>query len=302
MSARTERDKMLDGEPYLASDPDLVAARAGVRRLLAAFNATGPDDGAERSRLLVAILGSVGEGAHVEPPFRCDYGRNIQLGSLVYVNFNAIILDCARVTIGDRVQFGPSVQLLTAHHPIDPRERAAGPELASPIAIGDDVWLGGGVIVCPGVSIGAGTTIGAGASSRATSRRGWSPTGTPAGSRGGSDEGGDLRRNSSNTPIESGGRPMPSETTYSHAEAHLAALCDEAESTREAIIIHRRGAADVAPISADEVRSLQETAHLMRSPANARRHLDAIERARSVDLPTGSVEALRREFDIEPSR
>lgn len=159
---KSEREKMLDGEPYIASDRDLAADRAAVRRRLALFNATGPDDLAERSRLLVAIVGTVGDDTHIEPPFRCDYGRNITLGSFVYMNFGCIILDCARVTIGDRVKFGPSIQLLAAHHPIDPCERAAGPELASPITIGDDVWLGGGVIVCPGVTIGAGTTIGAG--------------------------------------------------------------------------------------------------------------------------------------------
>ena len=91
---------------------------------------------------------------------------------------------------------------------------------------------------------------------------------------------------------------MPAETTYSHARAHFAALCKEAVSTREPIVIHRRGAEDVVLIAADELRGLMETAHLLRSPKNARRLLKALARARSENPPTETVNALRRELDI----
>lgn len=162
MPSKSERQKMLDGELYLASDPALVAERVEARRRVARYNATGPDDLVERARILGELLGEVGEGCTIEPPFRCDYGANIRLGASVYLNFGCIVLDCAPVTIGSRVKFGPSVQLIAATHPIDPVVRAAGPELAGPITIGDDAWLGAGVIVLPGVTIGAASVIGAG--------------------------------------------------------------------------------------------------------------------------------------------
>lgn len=160
--SRSERAKMLRGELYLASDPALFAARVRARRLCAAFNASDPDDLAGRMALLVELLGRVGPEAAIEPPFYCDYGSQITLGAGVFVNFGTVFLDPAAITIGDQVQIGPGVQLLTADHPRDAAERAAGPELARPISIGSRAWLGGGAIVCPGVSIGAGTIVGAG--------------------------------------------------------------------------------------------------------------------------------------------
>jgi maltose O-acetyltransferase len=162
MGQRTEREKMLGGELYLASDPELLELRRRARALLAAYNRTTQDEPAEREKLLRGLLGRCGSGVWVEPPFFCDYGVHTSLGDGVYVNFNCVFLDCAAIEVGDNVQFGPAVQLYTAHHPLPAAERVAGPELASPITIGKNCWLGGGAIVCPGVSIGANTTIGAG--------------------------------------------------------------------------------------------------------------------------------------------
>ena len=157
-----EREKMLRGELYLAGDPELVAGRVRARRLLARFNASDPEDSAARGRLLAELLGGLGPGSWIEPPFFCDYGTQITLGRDVFVNFGAVFLDPAAISLDDQVQLGPGVQLLTADHPRDAAARAAGPELARPIHIGSRAWLGGGVIVCPGVTIGADTVVGAG--------------------------------------------------------------------------------------------------------------------------------------------
>lgn len=160
--SRTEKEKMLAGEPYLASDPELVAARSRARSLLRAFSQTGPEELDRRHSLLSQLLGTMGPDIFIEPPFFCDYGSNIHLGARVYMNFQCTILDCNRVEIGDDVMFGPGVHIYTATHPIDPDERTEGPEQALPIRIGSRVWIGGSSIICPGVTIGEGTTIGAG--------------------------------------------------------------------------------------------------------------------------------------------
>jgi len=159
---KSEREKMLAGELYLAADADLVAARLRCRLLLADFNASAPDDLGRRRDALSQLLGALGAEAWIEPPFWCDYGFNLGVGARFYANFNLTVLDCAPVQIGDDVMIGPSVGLYTAEHPLDPDERLRGLERARPILIGDHVWLGGGVIVLPGVCIGAGTTVGAG--------------------------------------------------------------------------------------------------------------------------------------------
>jgi maltose O-acetyltransferase len=159
---QTERSKMLRGELYLSMDPGLVAARVRARRLFARYNASDPADNTGRAALLRELLGYAGPDASIEPPFYCDYGTQITLGAGVFVNFGAVFLDPAQITIGEQSQLGPYVQLLTADHPRDAAARAAGPESAHPINIGARVWLGGGVIVCPGVSIGEDTTVGAG--------------------------------------------------------------------------------------------------------------------------------------------
>lgn len=158
----TEKQKMLAGELYLAADEELVAERLKARRLARLYNATTETDDTQRREILSQWLGAIGEKFEIEPPFRCDYGYNISVGNNFYANFGCILLDCARIEIGDNVLLAPNVQLYTAYHPTDPQVRLTGKELASPITIGHNVWLGGGVIVCPGVRIGDNTTIGAG--------------------------------------------------------------------------------------------------------------------------------------------
>lgn len=160
---RTHRERMLGGDLYRADDADLVAARQACRRLLDRYNGTGADDDHERHRLLRELLGSLGEGSTILPRLLCDYGTQISIGAGTFVNFDAILLDCAPIVIGDRVAIGPRAQFLTPLHPIDDHTaRRDGWESASPIAVGDNVWLGGGVIVCAGVTIGANTVVGAG--------------------------------------------------------------------------------------------------------------------------------------------
>lgn len=159
---KTELEKMLAGDLYVASDPTLVTMRNSARALFSQYNRTPYDAEPERQALLRQLLGSVGDNLNIQAPFYCDYGAFITFGENCFVNFNCIFLDCARITIGDNFQCAPNVQLYAAYHPVDAAERDKGPELASPITIGNSVWLGGGVIVCPGVTIGDNTTIGAG--------------------------------------------------------------------------------------------------------------------------------------------
>lgn len=158
----SEKEKMLAGALYDASDPQLVAERQRARDLCRELNLSRQQDGQQRQRILRNLFGRIGEGVWIEPPFFCDYGNNIRVGDKVFINFNCTILDPASVIIGNRVQFGPSVQVYTATHPLDAVARSAGPELAEAIEIGDDVWIGGGAILCPGVQIGARSVIGAG--------------------------------------------------------------------------------------------------------------------------------------------
>jgi len=157
-----EHEKMLLGGQYDSSDPELVAARFEARRLTARLSALDPADGDGRDAVLRALLGSIGSGSWIEAPFFCDYGTQIRLGARVFVNMACVFLDAAPITLGDDVQLGPGVQLLTSDHPRDAGERATGFESARPIEIGDRAWLGGGVIVLPGVEIGRDCVIGAG--------------------------------------------------------------------------------------------------------------------------------------------
>jgi len=157
----TEREKMLAGELYNALDPELVVARVRARDLCQALNASPEIDQAARRRLLCELFGAGGKSVWMQPPFYCDYGRNIRLGERVFFNFNCIVLDVCPVEIGDFTQFGPAVQILTAMHPMNAAERRTL-EFGRPIKIGADVWVGGGAIICPGVRIGARTVIGAG--------------------------------------------------------------------------------------------------------------------------------------------
>lgn len=159
---RTEKEKMLAGELYVAADPELTAGRVRARKLLRAYNQSTEDELKPREDLLSQLLGAKGAGVWIEPPFFCDYGEHIRLGARVYMNFQCVILDCNRVTLGDDVFLGPGVQIYAATHPLDADERIKGPELGKPVTIGAKVWIGGGSIICPGVTIGEGSTIGAG--------------------------------------------------------------------------------------------------------------------------------------------
>jgi maltose O-acetyltransferase len=157
----SERDKMLAGELYDPIDSELVAARARARDLCQALNATHEAEHIERRRIVRELFGAGGESVWIQPPFFCDYGSNILLGERVFFNFNCIVLDVCQVTIGDYTLFGPAVQVYTATHPMNAELRRKQ-EFAKPIAIGSDVWVGGGAIICPGVRIGSRAVIGAG--------------------------------------------------------------------------------------------------------------------------------------------
>ena len=159
---KTEREKMMAGLLYKASDTELVTMRKAARRLLEAYNASTVDEPEIRNDIIGRLFGKVGRSTEIEPPFYCDYGSNIHAGDSLYMNFGCIVLDCNKVVIGDKVLFGPYVQVYTAYHPVDPDIRRSGLELASPVTIGNNVWIGGGAIICGGVTIGDDTTIGAG--------------------------------------------------------------------------------------------------------------------------------------------
>jgi maltose O-acetyltransferase len=153
---------MLRGVPYLANDPALLEERKRCRLICERFNATSFAETAARRAILNELLGEIADDADVMAPFECDYGYHITVGARTFINYGAIVLDGAKVTIGEDVQIGPKVQLLTALHPLDPNERRRGTETAKPVTIGDGAWLASGVIVCPGVSIGPDVVIGAG--------------------------------------------------------------------------------------------------------------------------------------------
>ena len=157
------KQRMLRGELYLAADAELAADLARAQALLERYNATRHDQQELRDRLLHELLGEVGESVVVRPPFRCDYGSYIAIGSRTFVNYDCVLLDVAPIRIGAACQLATGVHVVTATHPIDPGPRRVGWESAEPITIGDNVWLGSGVVVCPGVTIGHDTVVGAGA-------------------------------------------------------------------------------------------------------------------------------------------
>ncbi len=158
----SELDKMLAGELYNPLDEELVAMRLAARMLIRSLNATAEDRPEERIRLLEKLLPHAAKGLWLQPPFYCDYGSNIFAGERVFFNFNCVVLDVATVHIGSRSLFGPNVQIYTATHPMDAAQRASGLELARPVSIGEDVWIGGSAVICPGVRIDDRSVIGAG--------------------------------------------------------------------------------------------------------------------------------------------
>ena len=159
---RSEKDKMLAGELFHPSAPELQADLEACAAWLARFNAALGEASGAWHVLLQEGLGAAGEGALVRPPFYCDYGYNIHLGANVFLNYNCVILDGGRVSIGDDTRIGPAVQIYTADHPRDPAVRRSGLESGVPVTIGSNVWIGGGAIILPGVTIGDDAIIGAG--------------------------------------------------------------------------------------------------------------------------------------------
>src|ERR1043166_8046785 len=143
----SERERMVAGELYEPADAEPTRPPRRARELLARFN-TSPEP-----EILRELFGRIGEDAVVEPPFHCDYGENIVVGARFYANAGCVFLDCAAITFGDRVLLGPGVHVYAATHPLDAETRRRGLELAAPVTIGDDVWIGGGAVVLPGVSI-----------------------------------------------------------------------------------------------------------------------------------------------------
>ncbi|NFS65681.1 sugar O-acetyltransferase [Clostridium botulinum] len=158
----TEKEKMLNGDLYLALGEDLFSERQHAKEVIFEFNSLHPSAVEKRNGLISKLFGYVGENFYIEPPFRCDYGYNIHWGENSYVNYNRTILDCAKVTIGKDVLIGPNVNIFTAGHPLSPSQRISGLEYAHSIEIGDGAWIGGGTTINPGVKIGRNAVIGSG--------------------------------------------------------------------------------------------------------------------------------------------
>lgn len=158
---KSEHEKMVAGELYDPLDRELKIARERARDLCQALNASRESDVEDRGRILRELFGSGGDTVWMQPPFYCDYGSNIHLGTRVFFNFNCVVLDVCAVHIGDYTLFGPAVQIYTAMHPFDARLRREQ-EFGKPVEIGSDVWVGGGAIILPGVTIGSRSVIGAG--------------------------------------------------------------------------------------------------------------------------------------------
>lgn len=158
----TEKEKMIAGQAYYSFGEELFEERQNAKELVFAFNACMPKEVEKRNEILKKLLGKTGKHFFIEPPFRCDYGYNIEIGEDFYANYNLVILDCAPVKIGNNVLLAPNVSIFTAGHPIDKDLRKKGIEYAREIIIGDDVWIGGNTVINPGVTIGSNVVIGAG--------------------------------------------------------------------------------------------------------------------------------------------
>lgn len=159
---KSEKEKMLTGELYDPLDPQLSEERRRARLLIGKLNGLADGQTDERERVIGELLPNAGSGTWIQPPFFCDYGSNLTLGDNVFFNFNCVVLDVAPVRIGSRVLFGPAVQIYAATHPLRAPDRRTGLEAGKAVEIGDDVWVGGGAVICPGVRIGSRSVIGAG--------------------------------------------------------------------------------------------------------------------------------------------
>ena len=159
---KTEKEKMLAGELYNALDEQISNERTKARLLIKKLNDASGDVNETATAILKELIPNAGKDLWIQPPFFCDYGYNIEAGERVFFNFNCVVLDVMKVSIGSRTLFGPNVQIYAATHPVNFEERATGLEFAKPVAIGEDVWVGGSVVICPGVTIGNRCVIGAG--------------------------------------------------------------------------------------------------------------------------------------------
>jgi len=157
------KDRIARGELYIGTDDDLAAEYERAQLILERYNASAFAEQELRDRLLRELLKACGEGVHIRPPFRLEYGTGVSIGAGTFFNYDCLMLDVAPVTVGADCQVASRVQFITATHPIDPHVRRIGWETAKPITVGDNVWLSSGVILCPGVTIGDDTVVGAGA-------------------------------------------------------------------------------------------------------------------------------------------
>ena len=153
---------MLSGLPYKAWLDGLSEERMACKKLVHEFNLLPPEQEDRAEELMRALLGKAGKDAWINAPFHCDYGYNIEVGDNFFANYNLTILDVAKVVIGNNVQIAPNISIYTAGHPIHPDSRNSGYEYGIPVAIGDNVWIGGDVVILPGVTIGSNSVIGAG--------------------------------------------------------------------------------------------------------------------------------------------
>jgi len=160
---RTEKEKMLAGELYLADDALLVEDRKKARKLTRLYNNTTETEGGKRRELLTELLGSTGKSFSIEPTFKCDYGYNIHIGENFYANYDCVFLDVCKIQIGDNCFLAPGVHIYTATHPLNPIERSSGAEFAKPVTIGNNVWIGGRSVINPGVTLGDNVVVASGA-------------------------------------------------------------------------------------------------------------------------------------------
>ncbi|MGL4336231.1 MAG: maltose acetyltransferase domain-containing protein [Turicibacter sp.] len=160
---RTEKEKMIAGELYLAMDEELVRDRLKARHLMRQFNDAQVEDFDGRTSIIKQLFGKTGENIYLEPSFKCDYGYNIYVGENFFANFDLVVLDVCEVHIGANCMMGPGVHIYTATHPLNPIERNSGAEYGKPITIGDNCWIGGRVVINPGVNIGHNVVIASGA-------------------------------------------------------------------------------------------------------------------------------------------
>jgi acetyltransferase-like isoleucine patch superfamily enzyme len=157
-----QKERMLAGLPYKAWLDELPKDRLQNKKKVHEYNLLPPEDEIKVDEVIRSILGKSGSNIHIEQPFHCDYGKNIEVGNNFFANYNCTILDVGKVIIGDNVMFAPNVSIYTAGHPIHPESRNTGYEYGIAITIGDNVWLGGNVVITPGITIGKNVVIGAG--------------------------------------------------------------------------------------------------------------------------------------------